>query len=189
MTANSADDGTLGTPITELDALRDRHEVPHSVETEVVDGDLVETIERLENLAVVGVTNDRGAVLLLRVTEDCELKPPTPSVAPDEDYAATARDWVESQAGFPITLEAVEGCGSTRPNSGTGHGRRAARSSSSAPSRRTTPPTARSPTPREAPRRKPPGTTSSRTRPSNHRVPTGFSSKQPGAETDIRARR
>lgn len=109
MTANSADDGTLGTPITELDALRDRHEVPHSVETEVVDGDLVETIERLENLAVVGVTNDRGAVLLLRVTEDCELKPPTPSVAPDEDYAATARDWVESQAGFPITLEAVEG--------------------------------------------------------------------------------
>lgn len=95
--------------ITDLETLRARSDVPVREETDVVDRETVEAISELDNMAITGVTDDAGAVLLMRVTETCGLKPPSAAVAPGDDYAAAARKWVETQAGFEIALDAVEG--------------------------------------------------------------------------------
>lgn len=95
--------------ITDLETLRARSDVPVRRETDVVDRETLETVAELDNMAVTGVTDEAGAVLLMRVTETCGLKPPSASVAPGDDYAAAAREWVETQAGLEIALDAVEG--------------------------------------------------------------------------------
>lgn len=112
MTSTPADEPTAPAsvdPIIDHESLRDRSDVPVYDEADSVDDATVDTLAGLDDMAVVGVTNDDGDVLLLRVTADCELKVPTASVGPDEDYVDAARQWVESQAGFPISLETVEG--------------------------------------------------------------------------------
>ncbi|WP_049921467.1 NUDIX hydrolase [Halopiger djelfimassiliensis] len=112
MTTNPTDE--TGEPsaidaITDLETLRARSDVPVHEEINVVDRETVETVAELNNMAVTGVSDDTGAILLMRVTGTCGLKPPSASVAPGDDYAAAAREWVETQAGFEIDLDAVEG--------------------------------------------------------------------------------
>ncbi|SDJ44329.1 hypothetical protein [Natronorubrum texcoconense] len=112
MTSKPTDESATSSAVesvTDLESLRDRPGVQFHEETERVDSELFETLETLDDMAVVGVTNGDGDVLLMRVTEECALKLPTAEVGPDEDYAAAARNWVESQAGLEITLDSLEG--------------------------------------------------------------------------------
>ncbi|WP_440770451.1 NUDIX domain-containing protein [Natronorubrum sp. DTA28] len=112
MTSNPTDETATNSTvesITDLERLRDRPDVQFHEETERVNSELFETLETLDDMAVVGVTNGDGDVLLMRVTEECALKVPTPEVGADEDYAAAARNWVESQAGLEITLDSLVG--------------------------------------------------------------------------------
>lgn len=111
MTSKPTDETTTSSAVesvTDLERLRDRPDVQFHEETECVDSELFETLEGLDDMAVVGVTNSDGDVLLMRVTEECARKLPTPEVGPGEDYAAAARNWVESQAGLAITLDSLE---------------------------------------------------------------------------------
>lgn len=112
MTTDAADETAptaAAESIVDHETLRGLSDVPFHEETERVDSETFDTIDGLDDMAVVGVTNADGDVLLMRVTEDCALKLPTPEVAPDEDFAEAARAWVESQAGLEITLDSIEG--------------------------------------------------------------------------------
>lgn len=111
MTAHSTDDIDEPSPtdsFTDPETLRERDDVEVHRDAEVVDRETFEVVDDLDHVAVVGVTNDDDEVLLMRVTDDCDLKLPTPSVAPGEDYAEAAREWVAEQAGLRIELDALE---------------------------------------------------------------------------------
>ncbi|ADQ69434.1 hypothetical protein C499_12710 [Halogeometricum borinquense DSM 11551] len=95
-------------PITDLDALRDAG-VPFFEETDTVEEAQFELLDNLDDLAPVGVVNEDGEVLVMRVSEDCTPKIPSAAVEPGEDYAAVAQQWVRQQAGIDVTLDGVEG--------------------------------------------------------------------------------
>lgn len=107
-TQSSGESAETAESITDPESLRGRDDVAIHEDAERVDGETFDLVADLDNMAVVGVTNDDGEVLLMRVTEDCELKVPTASVAPGEDYAEAARQWVRAQTGFAIELDALE---------------------------------------------------------------------------------
>lgn len=94
--------------LTDPESLRDRDDVPFYEDQDVVDEETYETVSNLDDLAPVGVTNDAGDVLVMRVTEQCDRKIPSAGVEPGEDYAAAARRWVAEQAGIEIELDAIE---------------------------------------------------------------------------------
>lgn len=108
----SSEDTAETAPIESIidhESLRNRDDIPFHEETDLVDGETLELVENLDDMAPVGVTNDEGEVLLMRVDEDCAWKIPSPSVGPSEDYAEVARRWVTEQAHLTIVLDAVEG--------------------------------------------------------------------------------
>ncbi|WP_224269850.1 NUDIX hydrolase [Haloprofundus salinisoli] len=94
---------------SDLESLREHADVPFHERTDRVDNDTFGVVADLDDMAPIGVTNGDGSVLVLRVTESCRWKIPSPSVAPGEEYADVARAWVEEQAGLAVTLDAVEG--------------------------------------------------------------------------------
>lgn len=94
--------------ITDPESLRGRDDVEFHEDTDVVDGETFDTVEDLDNVAVVGVTNADGEVLLRKLTEDCSRKLPILPVDSGEDYAEVARRAVEENTGLPIELDALE---------------------------------------------------------------------------------
>lgn len=96
-------------PITDPEQLRDRPDVPAHEETDVLDTETFERVADLGDLTPTGVTNDEGDVLLLRVEDDCTLKIPCSAPEPGQDYADSAREWVEGLTGLDVELEAIEG--------------------------------------------------------------------------------
>lgn len=103
MTATPPPVGTLE-PLTDLDRLRDREDVPFHREEDTVPGAVVGDVADLPDLASVGVTNGRGELLLRRLTDTCSWKLPTASVAPGEDFVAAAREHVPETLGFRVDL-------------------------------------------------------------------------------------
>lgn len=108
---HTADDDGIGSigPITDHESLRGRDDVPFHEVTDVVDRETVEAVAELDDMAPVGVENDDGEVLVVRVTEDCAWKIPSAAVEPGADYAATARRWVAEQAGLDVSLDGIAG--------------------------------------------------------------------------------
>lgn len=95
--------------ITDPESLRDRDDVPFYENTNVADEEMLDVLDDLDDVAVVGITNEDGAVLLRKLTEDCSWKPPMIPVASDEEYAATARRTVAENTGLTVELDALEG--------------------------------------------------------------------------------
>jgi 8-oxo-dGTP pyrophosphatase MutT (NUDIX family) len=111
MTAQSSRDtseNTIGS-ITDPESFRNRDDVPFHEDRDVIDGETFEMLNDLGDMAPVGVTNNEGEVLLMKVNEDCTRKIPSASVAPDEDFVQSAQEWVEEQAGLTIAFDALEG--------------------------------------------------------------------------------
>lgn len=105
MTANTTPASALE-PLTDLDALRDR-DVPFHREEDTVPGAVVDDVADLPDLAPVGVTNDSGELLLRRLTETCDWKLPTASVAPGEDFVVAAREHLSETLDFRVDLGLV----------------------------------------------------------------------------------
>jgi len=55
-------------PITDVESLRDRSDVPFHDDSDDVDAETVDAVAGLDDWAVVGVTDDDGSVLLRRLT-------------------------------------------------------------------------------------------------------------------------
>jgi len=96
-------------PITDVESLRDRSDVPFHDDSDDVDAETVDAVAGLDDWAVVGVTDDDGSVLLRRLTPDCELKLPVSGVGEEDDFVAAARSAVEDVLGLPVELDGVEG--------------------------------------------------------------------------------
>lgn len=91
--------------VTDPETLRDREDVPFHEDTDVVDAETVETVAGLDDMAPVGVTNGAGRALVLRVTDTCSWKIPTSAVAPGEEFATAAREWVAANTGLAVDLD------------------------------------------------------------------------------------
>lgn len=105
MTDHHTDAVTDVGPITDLESLRGR--VPVHEDTDVAPAEAVESIAEAEDMAIVGVTNDGGEVLLRRLTPTCSWKLPVALVDDGEDYAAAIRDHVAETIG-PVAITDVE---------------------------------------------------------------------------------
>lgn len=111
MTAQSSRDtseNTVGS-IIDPESVRDRDDIPFHEERDIIDRETFEIVDDLDDMAPVGVTNDEGEVLLMKVTEDCDRKIPSASVSPDEDFVRSAQQWIEEQTGFTIAFDGIEG--------------------------------------------------------------------------------
>ncbi|MFC4543636.1 NUDIX domain-containing protein [Halosolutus amylolyticus] len=112
MTSNHSDtstEGTAGEPIADLETLRHRDDVAFHEETDTADPEALDELAALDDLVVVGVTNEQGSVLLRRLTADCAWKLPLVDVQSGESYADAARRAVETVVGLEITLDAIAG--------------------------------------------------------------------------------
>jgi len=107
--STDATDGRLVDAVTDPTTLRDNPDVPFHEETDVVDEETLQTVAGLDDLAPVGVVNDDGEVLFLRVTDDCELKIPSAAVPTDAPFGPTAREWIRDQAGIEVELDGPHG--------------------------------------------------------------------------------
>lgn len=97
--------------LSDPETLRDREGVEFVEETQASDDPgafeaVRERFETSDGVAVVGVTRDDGALLLVD-REDGWL-PPGSHVEPGADWVATGRRAVEEQAGVPVSIEDVE---------------------------------------------------------------------------------
>ncbi|MDS0276898.1 NUDIX domain-containing protein [Halomicroarcula sp. S1AR25-4] len=95
-------------PIYDAESLRDRDDVTFHEEADTVDAATVDQLEKMDDMAPVGVRNGDGETLVMQVTETCDWKIPSASVGPNEDFAATARQWAETNAGLGVELDGVE---------------------------------------------------------------------------------
>ncbi|WP_265111356.1 NUDIX hydrolase [Halosolutus halophilus] len=112
MTSNQPDatsDSTTVEPIVDPASLRDRDDVPFHEDTDTVDRAALDELAALEDLVVVGVTNERGAALLRKLTPDCAWKLPLVHVEPGDAYDDAARRAVETVVGLDVELDAIEG--------------------------------------------------------------------------------
>lgn len=112
MTPNSSRESTESSqisPITDPLSLRERDNIQFQKDTETVDEDTLNMVDRLEDMVVVGVTNAEGEVLMRRWTESCSWKLPIQELKPDEDYTEAAKRAVEEDIGLPIELDNVAG--------------------------------------------------------------------------------
>lgn len=96
-------------PIYDPESLRDRTDVPFHENTETVDETTLDRLEAMDDMAPIGVTDEDGETLVMQVTETCDWKIPAASVGPGDDFAEAARQWVETNAGVAVELNAVEG--------------------------------------------------------------------------------
>ena len=94
---------TLGVPL-EPARLREREDVVYD-ERAYVHDDETHCAADAAGRTVVGVTNERGKVLLLVAGEHAIL--PNCTVDADEDWAAVARETAAETAGGPVALERV----------------------------------------------------------------------------------
>jgi hypothetical protein len=95
----------IDTPtVTDPESLRDQ-DVPFHEETDTVDAETVDTVAELDDMAPVGVTNAEGELLVMRVTDTCSPKIPSAAVGPEEEFAATAREWVHRNTGLDVELD------------------------------------------------------------------------------------
>lgn len=106
MTDQKPDEATNVGPITDPESLRGH--VPIHEDTDVAPAETVEAIDEAEDMAIVGITNDAGEVLLRRLTPTCSWKLPVALVADGDEYAAAIRDHVTETIGS-TELHAVEG--------------------------------------------------------------------------------
>lgn len=97
-------DATLSNPTT----LLDRADVPVRERRETVDDDAFEDHESWDGMAVVGVTDDDGRLLVLRREDGNHAILPHRPVEPGDDYDAVARQATEEAANLPVTVEGVE---------------------------------------------------------------------------------
>lgn len=104
LTDDPTADATLSDPTT----LLDRADVPVRERRETVDDDAFEDHESWDGMAVVGVTDDDGRLLLLRREDGDHAILPHHPVEPGDDYAAVARQATEEAANLPVTVEGVE---------------------------------------------------------------------------------
>lgn len=95
-------------PITDPDTLRDAEGVEFHADTDVAPPEAVEQMAEAEDMAIVGVENEAGEVLLRRLTDTCSWKLPVALVEEGEDYAAAISDHVTETIGA-LELDAVEG--------------------------------------------------------------------------------
>ncbi|MBX0323028.1 NUDIX domain-containing protein [Halomicroarcula sp. F13] len=109
MTASDSRPASGPGPIYDPESLRDSDDVPFHEDTETVDETTLDRLEAMDDMAPVGVTDEDDETLVMQVTETCDWKIPAASVGPDDDFAATARRWVETNAGVAVELTAVEG--------------------------------------------------------------------------------
>jgi len=112
MTANTHRNPGVSVPdsMSDPESLRGSDGVRFETDTDVVDAELFEEIVELADLACVGLTNERGEVLLRKLTPDCSWKLPCQGVAPEEDFVAAAEETLAEQVGPDATLEAVTSC-------------------------------------------------------------------------------
>jgi len=96
-------------PLTDVDRLRHRDDVPFHRKKDAVPATVVDEVADLPDLASVGITNEEGELLCRRLTETCSWKIPTESVAPGEDFAAAIREHVPETLGFRVELDALVG--------------------------------------------------------------------------------
>lgn len=95
--------------IHDPESLRETDGAPVETDADVVDAEAFEQIVDLPDLAAVGLTNDRGEVLLRKFTPDCSWKLPCQAVEPDEDFVAAAETTLAEEVGPPATLATVTG--------------------------------------------------------------------------------
>lgn len=94
--------------ISDPTAFHEVADVPVHKDTDVAPPDVVNQLADAPDMAIVGVENDDGAVLLRRLTDTCAWKLPVATVEEDEAYGAAVRDHVTETIGA-LELEAVEG--------------------------------------------------------------------------------
>lgn len=109
MTANPTDSSRAVSPFTDPRDRADRDDVPVHVDSDVVPSDQFDTLTDLDDMAIVGVTQNDGRVLLRRLTADCDWKLPVVDVAADEEFVAAAVSAVEDVVGLPVALEGIAG--------------------------------------------------------------------------------
>lgn len=107
-TQPSESDSAAVESITDPESLRDRADVPFHEETDLVDEETLDVVADLDDVAVVGVTNESGEVLLRRLTEDCAWKLPVVPVPSGDNYADVARRTVEENTGLAVGIDALE---------------------------------------------------------------------------------
>lgn len=95
--------------IVDPESLRDDDGVVFEADTDVVDAETFDRVEDLADLAIVGLTNETGEVLLRKLTPDCSWKLPCRAVDPGDDYVAAANQTLVNQVGPEATLDTVIG--------------------------------------------------------------------------------
>jgi hypothetical protein len=95
-------------PITDPDSLRSEEEIEFHDDTDVVPAETVEQLSEADDMAIVGVENDDGEVLLRRLTDTCSWKVPVTTVSDGEDFAAAIRDHV-TETIDALELDGLEG--------------------------------------------------------------------------------
>jgi hypothetical protein len=104
----STDASTAIDSVVDPESLRDA-DVPFHEDSDIVDTETFETVADLGDLAPVGITNDDGEVLLLRVTDTCDRKVPTAAVEAEQAFGQAAVEWVDTCTGLEITLNGIVG--------------------------------------------------------------------------------
>jgi hypothetical protein len=110
MTANTHRDGSPDDAPTDLSdpaTLRDDDAVAFRESTAVADAEHFENHAEWDGMAIVGVTDDAGRLLLLRNEDDHAILPHR-AVEPGDDYAAVAREATEEAVDLAVEIEAVE---------------------------------------------------------------------------------
>lgn len=98
--------------LTDAASLLEESPVPCHVDSQVVDSDTVDALAAMDDVAVVGVTDEDGRVLLRKLDPDCAWKLPLSPVGNDDDagdVADAAHRAVEGVVGLPVALDGIEG--------------------------------------------------------------------------------
>ncbi|PSQ55028.1 hypothetical protein BRD22_10615 [Halobacteriales archaeon SW_8_68_21] len=104
--ANSSPTGLE--PITDPDSIRGREGIEFHDDSDVVPAEAVERLTDADDMAIVGVENNDGAVLLRRLTDTCSWKLPVITVGDAEEFATAIRDHV-TETIDALELSGIEG--------------------------------------------------------------------------------
>ncbi|MFB6236123.1 MAG: NUDIX hydrolase [Halopenitus sp.] len=118
--SSETDPSSVPESIRDPESLRATEGVPVEADADVVDADALEQIADLPDLAAVGLTNDRGEVLLRKFTPDSSWKLPCQAVEPDEDFVAAAETTLAEQVGPDAALATVTCCWSLEAHTADG---------------------------------------------------------------------
>jgi hypothetical protein len=108
MTAEITDDPTADATLSDPTTLLDREDVDVRDRHETADDEQFADHESWAGMAVVGITDDDGRLLLLRHEDDDHAILPHRPVEPGDDYAAVAREAAAEAADLQVTLDSVE---------------------------------------------------------------------------------